>query len=184
MQTRKDILSLRCSLSLLLLLGLGLPLAIAQTPSYKEAVLRAVDGFNQQSSDTNLYRLLDLQSLPTEDEDPDTPKYVRFQVKETECDKTSQQLPEQCNFKDQGLVKQCTGTVTLDQATDAFDINCSENGAQPQRFFKKIAKKIAKKAAGLGGLLRKGGQKIGEKIKKIGQKIKDFFQKGEPETEN
>lgn len=64
MQTQKDTPLLRCSLSLLLLLGLGLPLAICQTPSYREAVLRAVDDFNQQSSDTNLYRLLDLDPQP------------------------------------------------------------------------------------------------------------------------
>lgn len=62
MQSHRDGPSLWRSLSLLLLLGLGLPLAISQTLSYREAVLRAVDVFNQQSSDTNLYRLLDLDS--------------------------------------------------------------------------------------------------------------------------
>ncbi|XP_052577559.1 cathelicidin antimicrobial peptide [Peromyscus californicus insignis] len=174
MHTQRDNPSLRWSLSLLLLLGLALPLAISQTRSYREAVLRAVDEFNRQSSDTNLYRLLDLESQPAGDEDPDTPKYVRFRVKETVCDKALQQLPEQCNFKEHGLVKQCVGTVTLSQDTDSFDINCKEPGTQPQKF-----KKIAK----IAGLLRKGGQKIGEKIKKIGQKIADLFGKTAPEAE-
>lgn len=50
---------------LLLLLGLALPPATAQVLSYKEAVLRAVEGFNQRSSEASLYRLLDLdQQLP------------------------------------------------------------------------------------------------------------------------
>ncbi|XP_059124711.1 cathelicidin antimicrobial peptide isoform X1 [Peromyscus eremicus] len=109
-----------------------------------------------------------------EDEDPDTPKYVRFRVKETVCDKALQQLPEQCNFKENGLVKQCMGTVTLSQDTDSFDINCKGPGTQPQKF---------KKIAQIAGLLRKGGQKIGEKIKKIGQKIAHFFGKTAPEAE-
>ncbi|XP_052043128.1 cathelicidin antimicrobial peptide-like [Apodemus sylvaticus] len=172
MQSHRD--SLWPSLSLLLLLGLGLPLAISQTLSYREAVLRAVDVFNQQSSDTNLYRLLDLDSEPQGDEDPDIPKYVRFRVKETVCGKTDQQLPEQCAFKEQGVVKQCMGTVTLNPAADSFDISCNEPGTQPFRF---------KKVSRLAGLLQKGGEKIGEKLKKIGQKIKDFFQKLGPEPE-
>uniref|UniRef100_A0A8C9P8V2 Cathelicidin antimicrobial peptide n=1 Tax=Spermophilus dauricus TaxID=99837 RepID=A0A8C9P8V2_SPEDA len=149
--------------SLLLLLlerrYLMMPLAIAQTLSYQEAVLRAVDGFNQQSSDANLYRLLSLDSQSRGD--PDTPKPVSFTVKETVCPKTTQQTLEQCDFKEDGLVKRCVGTVTLDPAKDSFDINCDGH-------FKKIAR--------LGGLLQKGGEKIGEKLENIGRKIKDFFQ--------
>lgn len=62
MQFQRDVPSLWLwrSLSLLLLLGLG----FSQTPSYRDAVLRAVDDFNQQSLDTNLYRLLDLDPEP------------------------------------------------------------------------------------------------------------------------
>lgn len=64
MQTQRDNPPLRWPLSLLLLLGLVLPLAVSQTRGYREAVLRAVDEFNRQSSDTSLYRLLDLDSQP------------------------------------------------------------------------------------------------------------------------
>ena len=172
MQFQRDVPSLWLwrSLSLLLLLGLG----FSQTPSYRDAVLRAVDDFNQQSLDTNLYRLLDLDPEPQGDEDPDTPKSVRFRVKETVCGKAERQLPEQCAFKEQGVVKQCMGAVTLNPAADSFDISCNEPGAQPFRF---------KKISRLAGLLRKGGEKIGEKLKKIGQKIKNFFQKLVPQPE-
>ncbi|XP_036049683.1 cathelicidin antimicrobial peptide [Onychomys torridus] len=174
MRTQRDNPALRWSLSLLLLLGLVLPSASSQSRSLREAVLRAVDEFNLQSSDTSLYRLLDLDSQPPGDEDPDTPRYVRFRVKETVCDKALQQLPEQCIFKENGLVKQCMGTVTLSQDTDSFDINCKGPGTQLRKF---------KKIARIAGLLRKGGQKVGEKIKKIGQKIVDFFEKNAPEAE-
>ncbi|XP_034340307.1 cathelicidin antimicrobial peptide-like [Arvicanthis niloticus] len=176
MQSHRDVPSLWRLLSLLLLLGLGLPLAISQTLSYREAVLHAVDAFIQQSLDINLYLLLDLDSEPQEDEDPDTPNYVRFRVKKTLCGKAMLQIPEQCAFKEQGVVKQYMGTITLNPASDSFDISCNGPGIQPFRF---------KKVSWLAGLLRKGGEKIGEKLKKIGQKIKDFFffQKLAPETE-
>ncbi|XP_068415263.1 cathelicidin-2-like [Eschrichtius robustus] len=110
----------------LLLLRLVVPLASSQALSYREAVLRAVDRLNERSSEANLYRLLELDPPPKADEDPDTPKPVSFTVKETVCSRTTQQPLEQCDFKENGLVKQCVGTVTLDQSKDQFDINCNE----------------------------------------------------------
>uniref|UniRef100_A0A8C3WPP3 Uncharacterized protein n=1 Tax=Catagonus wagneri TaxID=51154 RepID=A0A8C3WPP3_9CETA len=99
----------------LLLLGLVVPPASAQALSYRQAVLRAVDRLNKQSSGANLYRLLELDQLPKADEDLGTLKPVSFTVKETLCD-----------FKENGLVKQCVGTVTLDQVKRHVDITCNE----------------------------------------------------------
>ncbi|XP_070632863.1 prophenin and tritrpticin precursor isoform X1 [Bos indicus] len=59
------------------------------------------------------------------DEDPDSPKRVSFRVKETVCSRTTQQPPEQCDFKENGLLKRCEGTVTLDQVRGNFDITCN-----------------------------------------------------------
>ncbi|CAO2633470.1 Cathelicidin antimicrobial peptide [Lemmus lemmus] len=173
MQAQRDNPSVRWLLSLLLL-GLLLPVVFSQTVSYREAVLRAVEDFNRQSPDTNLYRLLDMDSQPPDqDEDPDIPKYVRFRMKETVCDKATYQIPEQCNFREHGLVKQCVAKVN--QGTDSFtDISCKGPGTQPQRF---------KKVARVAELLQNAGLKIGEKIQKLGQKILDFFQKIAPEVE-
>ncbi|TEA23980.1 hypothetical protein DBR06_SOUSAS21910061, partial [Sousa chinensis] len=72
-----------------------------------------------------------------QDGDPDTPKPVSFTVKETVCPRTSQQPQENCDFKENGLVKQCVGTVTLDQSKDLFDINsseCQENSFLASKF--------------------------------------------------
>ncbi|XP_023477060.2 protegrin-2-like [Equus caballus] len=126
METQRDSCSLGRWSPLLLLLGLVIPLATTQTLSYKEAVLRAVDGLNQRSSDENLYRLLELDPLPKGDEAPDTPKPVSFTVKETVCPRTTQQPLEQCDFKENGLVKQCVGTVILDPVKASVDIGCDE----------------------------------------------------------
>ncbi|KAG5197777.1 hypothetical protein MG293_017729 [Ovis ammon polii] len=110
----------------LLLLGLVLPSASAQALSYREAVLRAVGQLNERSSEANLYRLLELDPAPNDEVDPGTRKPVSFTVKETVCPRTTQQPPEECDFKENGLVKQCVGTVTLDPSNDQFDINCNE----------------------------------------------------------
>ncbi|CAH6777654.1 cathelicidin antimicrobial peptide [Phodopus roborovskii] len=174
MQTQRDNPSLRWPL-LLLLLGLVLPLATSKTFSSREVLLRAVDDYNQQSLDTNLYRFLDMDSQPPWDEDPDTPKYVNFRVKETVCEKAIYQIPEQCNFKEHGIVKRCVGTVILNQDTESFDIDCQGPGTQPQP---------VNKVSRIAEFFRRGGQKIGEKFKKIGQKIEDYFQKNAPQAEN
>ncbi|KAM5314410.1 cathelicidin-6-like [Glossophaga mutica] len=127
METQRDNLPWGRWSLLLLLLGLAVPPAAAQVLSYNELALRAVDGFNRRSSEANLYRLLKLdQQRPDGDDNPNTPKPVSFTVKETVCPKTAQVLPEQCDFKENGLVKQCAGTVTLDQANGYFDINCAD----------------------------------------------------------
>uniref|UniRef100_A0A452F973 Uncharacterized protein n=1 Tax=Capra hircus TaxID=9925 RepID=A0A452F973_CAPHI len=114
----------------LLLLGLVVPSASAQALSYREAVLRAVGQLNERSSEANLYRLLELDPAPN-DVDPGTRKPVSFTVKETVCPRTTQQPPEECDFKENGLVKQCVGTVTLDPSNDQFDINCNERSMRP-----------------------------------------------------
>ncbi|XP_024607212.1 cathelicidin-6-like [Neophocaena asiaeorientalis asiaeorientalis] len=110
----------------LLLLGLVVPSASAQTLSYREAVLHAVDRLNERSSEANLYRLLELDPPPKADGDPDTPKPVSFTMKETVCPRTSQEPQENCDFKENGRVKQCVGTVTLDQVKGQMNITCDE----------------------------------------------------------
>ncbi|XP_064352644.1 antibacterial peptide PMAP-23 isoform X2 [Camelus dromedarius] len=126
METQRASLSLGRSSLWLLLLGLAVPWASAQALSYREAVLRAVDRLNEQSSDPNLYRLLELDLPPKADEDLDAPKPVSFTVKETVCPRRTLLPPEQCDFKENGVVKQCVGTVNLYQLRDNFDITCNE----------------------------------------------------------
>uniref|UniRef100_A0A4X1SXA4 Uncharacterized protein n=1 Tax=Sus scrofa TaxID=9823 RepID=A0A4X1SXA4_PIG len=86
----------------LLLLGLVVPSASAQALSYREAVLRAVDRLNEQSSEANLYRLLELDQPPKAVR-PGHPKPVSFTVKETVCPRPTRQPPELCDFKENGV---------------------------------------------------------------------------------
>ncbi|XP_020771697.2 cathelicidin-6 [Odocoileus virginianus] len=148
METQRASLSLGRWSLWLLLLGLVLPSARAQALSYREAVLRAVGQLNERSSEANLYRLLELDPPSKDDENPNVPKPVSFRVKETVCPRTSQQSPEQCDFKENGLVKQCVGTVTLDVVKGKMDITCEElqSVGRFKRFRKKLRKYIKKVA--------------------------------------
>ncbi|XP_040102836.1 cathelicidin-4-like [Oryx dammah] len=127
METQRASLSLGRCLLWLLLLGLALPSASAQAgPQLQAGVLQAVHQLNERSSEANLYRLLELDLPPKDDEDLGTRKPVSFMVKETLCPRMTQQPVEQCDFQEKGWVKQCVGTVTLDPSNDVFDLNCNE----------------------------------------------------------
>nr|KAF6310193.1 cathelicidin antimicrobial peptide [Myotis myotis] len=159
---------------LLLLLGLAMPLppAAAQALSYQEAVRLAVQGFNQRSREASLYRLLQQDPQPQDDLNPDTPKPVSFTLKETVCPRTTRQPPEECDFKENGLVKVCGGTVTLDQDTDYYDVHCEE------------IKDVAIRPLVSGALfLWKNRRPIGWGIEKTGRGIKRIFSKRSPEQE-
>ncbi|ELR46366.1 Cathelicidin-7 [Bos mutus] len=163
METQRASFSLGRSSLWLLLLGLVVPSASAQDLSYREAVLRAVDQFNERSSEANLYRLLELDPPPEQDvEHPGARKPVSFTVKETVCPRTTPQPPEQCDFKENGLVKQCVGTVTRYWIRGDFDITC--NNIQSAGLFRRLRDSIWR-----------GQQKILEKARRIGERIKDIF---------
>lgn len=99
-------------------------------------------------------------SSPDQDENPNIPQPASFTVKETVCPKTTQQPLEQCDFKDNGLVKQCAGTVSLDEDKSYFDISCEENLE-------------VSKYGGLRDLL--GRARRG--IRRIGRRIRGLFTK-------
>ncbi|XP_045848083.1 cathelicidin-6-like [Meles meles] len=166
METQRDSTSLQRWSLWLLLLGLLITPATTRTLSYREAVLRAVDSLNQRSSDENLYRLLQLNSQPQGDQNPNIPQPASFTVKETVCPKTAQQPLEQCDFKDNGLVKQCDGIVSLDEDKSYFDISCEEN-LEVSKF------------GWLGDLLGR----VGRGIRNIGRRIKGIFTKYQPPQE-
>ncbi|XP_070247306.1 protegrin-2-like [Myotis yumanensis] len=144
---------------LLLLLGLAMPwpLAATWTLSYEEAVRLVVEDFNQRSREASLYRLLQQDPQPQGDLNPDTPNPMNFTLKETVCPRTTRQPPEQCDFKENGLVKECAGTLTLDQDTGYYDVVCEE--IQDVRFnFDKLS-----------NIIKRGGYKFGDGLQRFGR---------------
>ncbi|XP_070247533.1 cathelicidin-6-like [Myotis yumanensis] len=113
---------------LLLLLGLAMPTppAAARALSYPEPVHLVVEDFNQRSGEASLYRLLP-QALQPLVLYPNALNLMSLTLKETVCPRTTRQPPEECDFKENGLVKECTGTVKLDQDTGYYDFVCFDN---------------------------------------------------------
>ncbi|XP_032314503.1 antibacterial peptide PMAP-37-like isoform X4 [Camelus ferus] len=112
--------------------------------------------------DTRLHRSPSL--LPSRrDEDLDAPKPVSFTVKETVCPRRTQLPPEQCDFKENGVVKQCLGTVNLYQLRDNFDITCNE--LQSVGLFGRIRDSIRKRVNRVRDAIGKVIGYVGDKIR-------------------
>ncbi|KAM7230234.1 hypothetical protein CapIbe_018951 [Capra ibex] len=75
---------------------------------------------SERSSEANLYRLLEPSPPSLGHTDRGARKPVSFMVKETLCPRTSQQPPEQCDFNEDGVVKEYGLTVTVDHWDDVF----------------------------------------------------------------
>ncbi|XP_038611382.1 lutzicidin-like [Tachyglossus aculeatus] len=114
--------------AVLLLLGLAgsVPWATAQGPglSHTEALAIAIANYNQDSAEENVFRLLSAEPQPEWDADLGTPQVLNFTIQETVCPKAESPSPEQCDFKADGLVKDCLGSVSTGEGPPAVVVTC------------------------------------------------------------
>ncbi|XP_027716438.1 protegrin-3-like [Vombatus ursinus] len=141
---------MRLSPLLLLLLGLVPPFAAAQTQSYLNLVNRFITNYSKNSMSGNLFRLLALNLQPRANNDPATPQPLNFTMMETVCPNTKQHNLDKCRFKKNGLVKHCSGTISLDVTRPSVNISCSgpedmKSGGFLHRIIRSFANFIYKK---------------------------------------
>ncbi|XP_072493878.1 protegrin-3-like [Notamacropus eugenii] len=110
---------------LLLLLTLMTPLIADQILNYQSLVNRFITNYNKKLLSGNLFRLLVLNLQPEMNNDPATPRLLNFTMMETVCPITKPHRNlDECDFKQNGLVKQCSGTISLDAPQNSINISC------------------------------------------------------------
>uniref|UniRef100_F7D165 Uncharacterized protein n=1 Tax=Ornithorhynchus anatinus TaxID=9258 RepID=F7D165_ORNAN len=107
----------------LLLLAAVATVATAQSLSYEEAVVAAVTEYNRESDADALFWLLELkpQERPLESRKAIP---VNFTIQETVCPKVENRSPDQCDFKEGGVVRNCSGTVLPTQEAPVVTLTC------------------------------------------------------------
>uniref|UniRef100_A0A452GHE6 Uncharacterized protein n=1 Tax=Gopherus agassizii TaxID=38772 RepID=A0A452GHE6_9SAUR len=116
-------------LKVLLLVGV---VTAAPTPpsspqlTHEDAVLAAVQIYNQEPGTTLAYRLLEAEPQPDWDVFSKTIQSLKFTVKETVCPVSGNRDPNQCEFKEDGLVKDCSGFFSTEQDPPSIIIKCEE----------------------------------------------------------
>ncbi|CAM2105070.1 unnamed protein product [Caretta caretta] len=100
-------------------------------PTHKDAVLAAVQLYNQEPDITLAYRLLEAEPQPDWDVSSKTIQPLTFTVQETVCPVKEKRDISQCEFKEDGLVKDCSGFFSTEQDPASVIIKCEEASEEP-----------------------------------------------------
>ncbi|XP_063003655.1 uncharacterized protein LOC134413402 [Elgaria multicarinata webbii] len=117
--------------------------------SYEEAVSSAIDFYNHEPEVAFAFHLLEARPQPEWDSLSNGVQELAFTMKETTCPTSEQRNLDECAFKEDGLVMECSGTLSVDdQGNRDILLNC-ETVAQEhirvrRRIFRKIFRKVKK----------------------------------------
>ncbi|XP_033022221.1 cathelicidin-3-like [Lacerta agilis] len=110
-------------------------LATAQpqgTPGgFQEALAQAVYFYNQGPQVQNAFRLLDAAQLPRLNSSSGNLQRLNFTIQETVCPTSGGAAAEQCDFKPDGLVKDCSGYFSNQQANSVIVVTCDAAVRKP-----------------------------------------------------
>ncbi|XP_034615635.1 cathelicidin-related peptide Oh-Cath-like [Trachemys scripta elegans] len=96
-----------------------------KTLSYEEAIALAVDFYNQGSGLDRAFRLLKADPQPEWDMTSNPRQELKFMVKETVCPVSENLNGTECDFRDNGVVRDCSGFFSTQQESPIVIINCN-----------------------------------------------------------
>ncbi|XP_020854854.1 cathelicidin-related antimicrobial peptide Bf-CRAMP-like [Phascolarctos cinereus] len=114
-----------------------LPTRVLPQPSlsYEKALSAAIYFYNQGPGRENAFRVFQVHSFPSiQPLQEQTQKFLSFTLKETVCPVTEELLLDQCDFKTDGLVKECQVSVSNEQDMAAIILTCNQVPPEPLRF--------------------------------------------------
>ncbi|OXB63802.1 hypothetical protein ASZ78_016208 [Callipepla squamata] len=120
-----------CWVLLLALLGGGC--ALPAPMGYPQALSQAVDSYNRRPEVQNAFRLLSADPEPGPDVQLSSLRNLNFTVMETRCQARSGAQLDSCEFKEDGLLKDCTAPVVLQGGRAVLDVTCVDAMADPVR---------------------------------------------------
>ncbi|XP_067148656.1 cathelicidin antimicrobial peptide [Apteryx mantelli] len=133
-------------LLLLVVLGAARGLALPPAFSYPQALAQAVDAFNQRPEVQNAFRLLSADPEPAPDIELSSLRALNFTLMETECKPGTHVRLDDCDFKENGAIKDCVGSVQVLQGSSEMELRCVDASSDPTlvqrgrigRFFSKL----------------------------------------------
>ncbi|XP_010143816.1 PREDICTED: cathelicidin-3-like, partial [Buceros rhinoceros silvestris] len=97
-----------------------------------------VDSYNQRPEVQNVFRLLSADPEPTPNIQLSSLQHLNFTIMETQCPARSGAHPDACDFKEDGLVKNCSAPVPQRGGNPPLDVTCVAsivNPVQVKRFW-------------------------------------------------
>ncbi|KAM9573476.1 cathelicidin-2-like [Guaruba guarouba] len=115
----------------LVVLGGACALPAPAPLAYTQALAQAVDSYNQRPEVQNAFRLLSADPEPAPGLELTTLRMLNFSMMETECSPSSRVNPEDCDFKENGVIRECSGPVQFLQSSPEVDLSCNDASSNP-----------------------------------------------------
>ncbi|XP_013928483.1 PREDICTED: cathelicidin-related peptide Oh-Cath-like [Thamnophis sirtalis] len=96
--------------------------------TYDEAVVQAVVNYNGKAKEGSLYQLLEAAPQPDWDPNFEGTQELKFTIKETVCRAEEEGSLDKCDFKEDGVVRDCTATYFLGEKTPVAFLDCKAVG--------------------------------------------------------
>ncbi|XP_025900042.1 cathelicidin antimicrobial peptide [Nothoprocta perdicaria] len=91
----------------------------------------AVDAFNLRPETRSAFRLLSAEPEPSPDVELSSLRGLNFTLMETECEPGTRARLDDCDFKENGAIKECTGSVLVPQGSPELDLRCVDASSDP-----------------------------------------------------
>ncbi|XP_005229628.2 cathelicidin antimicrobial peptide [Falco peregrinus] len=115
----------------LVMLGGACALPAPSPLAYTQALAQAVDSYNQRPEVQNVFRLLSADPEPAPGVELSVLRGLNFTIMETECTAGTRVNPDDCDFKEHGVIKECSGPVQFLQSSPEIDLHCSDASSNP-----------------------------------------------------
>ncbi|OPJ68014.1 cathelicidin-3 [Patagioenas fasciata monilis] len=116
----------------LVLALLGGACALPAPLTYTQALAQAIDSYNQRPEVPNAFRLLSADPEPAPDVQLSSLQRLNFTIMETRCPAHSPAQLDKCDFKEDGLIKDCSAPVPL-RGGLVLDVTCVNSTVDPVR---------------------------------------------------
>ncbi|KAM6281914.1 cathelicidin-2-like [Porphyrio hochstetteri] len=122
---------LSCWVLVLAVLGGACALPAPAPLAYSQALAQAVESYNQRPGVPSAFRLLSAEPEPGPGVELTLLRRLNFSIMETECSPSTQQNLDDCEFKENGVIKECSGPVQFGQGAPEIDLRCTDASADP-----------------------------------------------------
>uniref|UniRef100_A0A8B9BAB4 Uncharacterized protein n=1 Tax=Anser brachyrhynchus TaxID=132585 RepID=A0A8B9BAB4_9AVES len=116
-----------CWVLVLAVLGGACALPAPAPLAYTQVLAQAVDSFNQRPDVQNTFRLLSADPEPSPDVQLSSLRNLNFTIMETRCPAHTGARPDTCDFKEDGLIKDCSGPVLTQSGRPVLDVTCVDS---------------------------------------------------------
>uniref|UniRef100_A0A8C3TXK9 CTHL2 protein n=1 Tax=Catharus ustulatus TaxID=91951 RepID=A0A8C3TXK9_CATUS len=111
---------------LLAVLGGACALPAPEPFAYTQALAQAVNSYNQRPEVKNAFRLLSAEPQPEPGVELSSLQAFNFSMMETECAASARIDPEDCAFKENGIIRECVASVKMLKEFPEIDLKCSD----------------------------------------------------------